>query len=68
MKPRRLSISGIVRLIARVASDRRGGTAIEYGLIAGLIVIAMIAGFINLANTTTGMWNNISANVAAVSH
>ena len=68
MKLRHRSVLGIVRLIGRVARDRRGGTAIEYGLIAGLIVITMIAGFINLANTTTGMWNNISANVAAATH
>ena len=68
MGPRRFSAKRIVRLIRDVAADRRGGTAIEYGLIAGLIVIVMIAGLVNLANTTTGMWNNISANVAAVTH
>ena len=55
----------IVRLVGRVARDRRGATAIEYGLIAGLIVITMIVAFINLANTTTGLWNNISNSVAA---
>ena len=68
MRPRRHSATGIVRLIVRLASNRRGGTAIEYGLIAGLVVITMIVAFINLANTTTGMWNNISANVTAVTH
>ncbi len=65
MGSRRFSVTRIARLVVRVACDRRGGTAIEYGLIAGLVVITMLAALINLANTTTGLWNNISANVAA---
>ena len=68
MKSRRIPLSRIVTSIGRVFRDRRGGTAIEYGLIAALIVITMIAGFINLANVTTTMWNTVSANVAAVTH
>ena len=65
MKPRAPAVLRIARLIGRIAGDRRGGTAIEYGLIAGLVVITMIAALINLADATTGLWNNISANVAA---
>lgn len=48
------------RFIGRLAKDHKGGTAIEYGLIAALIVIAMIASFIQVANTTVGMWGNVS--------
>ena len=44
----------------RLLRNRRGGTAIEYGLIAGLIVITMIAAFVEVANTTTKMWGNIN--------
>lgn len=44
--------------------DRRGATAIEYGLIVTLIVIAMIASFKELANTTVGMWGNVNTKVA----
>ena len=50
----------IDRFIKRLAANRKGGTAIEYGLIAALIVITMIAAFIELANTTTGMWGNVN--------
>lgn len=50
--------------IPRILRDRRGGTAIEYGLIAALIVIAMIASFKEVANTTVGMWGNVNAKVA----
>lgn len=46
--------------------DRRGATAIEYGLIVALIVIAMIASLAALGNTTTVMWNNVHDKVGAV--
>ena len=43
----------------------RGATAVEYGLIIAMIVIAMIAALTNVANKTTGMWNNVSTEVLA---
>jgi pilus assembly protein Flp/PilA len=54
----------IVRLMKRLARDQRGGTAIEYGLIAALIVIAMIASLVQVANTTSSMWRNVGIKVA----
>ncbi len=39
-----------MRLIRNVLRDRRGGTAIEYGLVAALIAVAAIAAFNNLGN------------------
>jgi pilus assembly protein Flp/PilA len=48
-----------------LARDRKAGTAIEYGLIAALIVIAMIVSFTRVANVTVGMWNNVSTTVQA---
>lgn len=52
----------IFRMLAR---DERGGTAVEYGLIAALIVIASISALKNLASANTEMWNNVSNEVAA---
>ncbi len=49
-----------------LARDRRGATAVEYGLIASLIVIVMLAALIQLAGTTVGMWNNVANVVASV--
>lgn len=43
---------------------RRGATAIEYGLIISLVVITMMAAFVEMANTTTGVWNNVGTKVA----
>ncbi|MEO5641155.1 MAG: Flp family type IVb pilin [Sphingomicrobium sp.] len=42
-------------------ADQRGATAIEYGLICALIVIAMIAGLSSLGGGTLGMWTDINA-------
>ncbi len=50
--------------LRKFASDERGATAIEYGLIVSLIVVAMIGALIGLADTTTGMWNDVSNNVS----
>lgn len=56
----------LVRLrhrLTHVFCDKRGATAIEYGLIVSLIVISMIAGFNSVARVTTSMWNNVSETV-----
>jgi pilus assembly protein Flp/PilA len=57
--------NALIRLYRRLAVNRRGGTAIEYGLIASLIIIAMIASLKTFAGTTTNMWNNVSSNIDA---
>jgi pilus assembly protein Flp/PilA len=47
-------------LIRSIKRCEHGATAVEYGLIVSLIVIAMIAAMSNLAGSTTGMWNDVS--------
>lgn len=44
--------------------DARGATAIEYGLIAALIVVAMIGALKGLGGGVGGAWSNLS-NTAA---
>lgn len=53
----------MLKLFQRMAVDRKGGTAIEYGLIASVIVVALIASIIQLANTTTGIWGNVNIKI-----
>lgn len=39
-----------------LANDRRGATAIEYGLIAALIVLAMVGALQGVAGRTSDLW------------
>lgn len=52
------------RLVA-FARDERGATAVEYGLIATLIVIAMIVALKGVANANTAMWNKVANDVSS---
>jgi pilus assembly protein Flp/PilA len=52
------------KLLKAILEDRSGATAIEYGLIAALIVIAMITALNNFANSTIGMWNTVSTKMS----
>jgi pilus assembly protein Flp/PilA len=45
-----------IRTFRRLRSDKRGATAIEYGLIAALVIIAMLFGLRNLGGGSGGMW------------
>lgn len=47
----------------KLRSDKRGATAIEYGLIAALIAVAAIGGMKALGGGSTGMWGRLSNNV-----
>ena len=48
-----------------VLRNSDAGTAIEYGLIASLVIITMIASLQGMANITVSMWNNVSTQVQA---
>lgn len=50
--------------IKRLLRDDRGATAVEYGLIVTLIVIAMMAALQNVANETNGLWATVSNEVS----
>ena len=43
----------------RLLRDNRGATAIEYGLIAALVVIACIVSLQNVASTESGLWARV---------
>lgn len=46
-------------------SCQKGATAIEYGLIAALIVIAMMGGLSSLGGGAGGMWDKVKTEVMA---
>ncbi|HEX8556399.1 MAG TPA: Flp family type IVb pilin [Sphingomonas sp.] len=63
MERPRLSASRLSKLAGRLAVDRRGATALEYGLILALVVIAMVGALSMVADATVGMWTNTSTKV-----
>jgi pilus assembly protein Flp/PilA len=54
-------------LIRRIRRCEQGATAVEYGLIVSLIVIAIFASVKNVADSTNGMWAKVSNKVTSVS-
>jgi len=56
-------VSAIRMTARRLRSDKRGATAIEYGLIAALIVIAMMTGLSTLGGGSGGMWTGLSTKI-----
>lgn len=58
------------KFFARFIRDESGATAIEYGLIAALISVALIAGASTLGDSLSTTFNNISGkmNTAQVAH
>lgn len=53
----------MVRLVSRFIADKDGATAIEYGLICGLIFLAIVAAITSYASATNSMYGNISSNM-----
>ena len=56
-------MSAIRTTLHKLIRDERGATAIEYGLIAALIVIAMMGGLKTLGGGAGGMWTKVKTEV-----
>jgi len=52
------------KLFSRFLKDESGATAIEYGLIAALISVAIIAGASTLGNTLNNTFHTISTKMS----
>jgi pilus assembly protein Flp/PilA len=52
-------VSAIRKTLRKLGANARGATAIEYGLIAALIVVAMIGGLKALGGGVGGKWTDI---------
>nr|WP_277622707.1 Flp family type IVb pilin [Sphingomonas telluris] len=49
--------------LRRLLADQTGATAIEYGLIASLIIVAMMGGLSAMGGGMGGLWGKIQSNV-----
>lgn len=55
----------LTNFLKRIARCGRGATAIEYGLIASLVVIACIGALQGVAGENTDMWERVKTEVTA---
>jgi pilus assembly protein Flp/PilA len=49
-----------MRHLQDLVKDKRGATAVEYGLILALVFLAMITAVQGFGSKTIGMWSNVS--------
>ncbi|WP_260483611.1 Flp family type IVb pilin [Sphingomicrobium flavum] len=59
-------MDAIRTMLRKLRSDNSGATAVEYGLIAALIVLAMMGGLEALGGGSNGMWGKVSSDVTNV--
>ena len=58
----------LTTFLKHIGNDNSGATAVEYGLIVSLIVIAMIGALQGVAQATIETWSEVeTASVAAMS-
>jgi pilus assembly protein Flp/PilA len=50
----------MIALLTAIRRDKRGTTTIEYGMICGMIVLAIIAAVQALGSENGGMWSGVS--------
>lgn len=55
----------IMPMLARLVHDRRAATAVEYGLIAALVVLAIMVAVQGVASETNRMWTRVSTTMSA---
>jgi pilus assembly protein Flp/PilA len=51
------------KLLEKLFGDRAGATAIEYGLIAALVAVAIVGGLQALSGSLNGAFNSIATTV-----
>jgi pilus assembly protein Flp/PilA len=56
-----------MNLVARFANDESGATAIEYGLIAALIAVGIIAAATTLGTSLSDLFTRISGHLSTAS-
>ena len=57
----------LVKTVYRLIRDSKAATAVEYGLICALIVLAIMAALVSLGSVTSAMWDNVSNKVQTAS-
>ena len=53
----------VLKRLGKLKDDQTGATAVEYGLIIALVVLAAMGAIVGLASSTIEMWNNVATEV-----
>lgn len=53
------------KLVSKLGPDRKGATAVEYGLILSLMVLALIGALGSTGDGTKAKWDGVADNVVA---
>ena len=54
----------MIERLGKLFSDCRGATAVEYGLIISLVMLACMGAVIAVADSSLSLWNNVSTEVS----
>jgi pilus assembly protein Flp/PilA len=49
--------------LKNIVADTSGATAVEYGLILSLVVLAVMASLQGVAGTAIAMWNSVDSKI-----
>lgn len=55
----------VIRMLKALVTDRRGATAIEYGLIAALVAVVIIAAVTLLGTDIGNTFNSVANNLSS---
>ena len=58
----------LLNRLGQLAGNTRGATAVEYGLIAALMTVAMVGALSGTGNSTKDKWDGVANKVAAASN
>ena len=64
--PEEGGVSAIRKTLFNLGADRRGATAVEYGLICALIVVAAIGGMQQLGGGVGGIYSRLNGTMGNV--
>ena len=53
----------MMKFLTEFRSRESGATAIEYGLIASLVILVAMGAFFQLGRATSSMWNSVSTHI-----
>ena len=55
----------LTQFLTKIGNDNSGATAVEYGLIASLVVLAAVGGFQALGSSNETGWGGVNDKVTA---